>query len=106
MRAVLGQDLNDDEVDNAMTLLSTLTTVAGSSFPPENTTIRVDRIQLKFHPEIVKAQGVLITVMDGKDEKRKLFIPRPNLNNLQTAMEAMFFVLKNGHLMDDDDYEA
>lgn len=106
MRSVLAQDLNDDEIDNAMTLLSTLTTVAAEHFPPEHTVIRVHRVQLKFHPEIVKAQGVIVSVLKDGDEKRTLHIPRPNLSDLETAMDAMFFVLRNGHLMSDDDYEA
>lgn len=106
IRSVLEQDLEADEVGNALTLLSTLTTVASDNFPPGNTFIRVERHSIKFHPEIVRTRGVIISVIRDGEEKRTLHIPRPNLSHLETAMDAMFFVLKNGHLMDDDDYEA
>ncbi len=106
VRTVLAQDLNDDEIDNALSLLSTLTSIASTNFPPGQTFIKVDRRALKFNPDIVKARGVIISVLRDGDEKRTLHIPRNNLADLETAMDAMFFVLKNGHLMDDDDYEA
>lgn len=106
VRSVLAQDLNDDEIDNALSLLSTLTSIASANFPPSQTFIKVDRRALKFNPDIVKARGVIISVLRNGEEKRTLHIPRNNLADLETAMDAMFFVLKNGHLMDDDDYEA
>lgn len=106
MRSVLAQDLNDNEIDNALSLLGTLTTLASANFPPDCTFIKVERRSMKFNPDLVKARGVVISVIRDGDEKRTLHIPRNNLSDLETAMDAMFFVLKNGHLMDDDDYEA
>lgn len=106
MRSVLSQDLNDNEISNALSLLDTLTSMASANFPPSNTFIKVERRAMKFNPDVIKARGVVISVIRDGEEKRTLHIPRNNLTDLETAMDAMFFVLKNGHLMDDDDYEA
>lgn len=106
MRSVLEQDLSPIEVDNSLTILSTLLSVSPGYFPPGRTFIRIDRQSLKFHPEIVRTRGIRIVVFKDGEEQRTMYIPRHNLTDLETAMDAMFFVLKNGHLMSEDDYEA
>lgn len=102
MRAILEEELTEHETDNALTLLTTLTTLAPELFPHEETFVRVAKTRLKFHEEIVRVRGIQLYTTHGPDNlERAIFIPRTSLTSLKTAMSTLFAVLGQGYSLGD-----
>lgn len=102
MRTILEQDLTEHETDNALTLLTTLTTLAEDDFPHEKTFIRVSKTRLKFHEEIVRVRGIQIFTTHGEEnDLRGVYIPRGDLKTIKTAMTSLFEALGKGYTLKD-----
>ena len=101
MRVVLEQDLSPDQTDNALTLLTTLTSLASPQFPHEKTFIRVNKTRLLFHPETVRVRGITLFTLKEDGTERAVSIPKDDLRNIKTAMASLFAILGDGLSLDD-----
>ncbi len=101
MRKILEQDLTEEQTDNALTLLTTLTTIAGDKFPHETSFIRVNKTRLKFHPEIVRVRGITLFTLKEDGTERTVTLHLNDLRNIKTAFDALFKSLGAGYSLDD-----
>ena len=101
MRKVLEQDLTDEQTDNALTLLTTLTTIAGDKFPHETTFVRVNKSKLLFHPEVVRVRGITLFTLKDDGTERLVSLQLNDLRTIQTSFNALFAALGEGYSLDD-----
>jgi hypothetical protein len=83
MRSVLIDELSDDEADNALTALSTLTSLFPGLFPFERTFARPDH-----NPTVRGPAGVRFVVFGDNGVERMVQIPREDLSSVAEAVEA------------------
>lgn len=83
IRSLLVEELSDDEADNAMTALSTLTSLFPSFFPFDRTFAL-----LHSHWGFSGPSGVRFVVYGEEGEERSVHIPRADLSSVAEAIEA------------------
>lgn len=87
MRKVLREEFSTSEADNALTALSTLTSLYPDLFPYDDSFVRPD------HQQGVKgAAGVRFEVYDDKGVVRFLRIPRHSLSTVKDAVDTVVAV--------------
>lgn len=88
MISVLVDEFSVDEADNALTALSTLTSLNPQLFPPERTFARPD------HQMGVKGPaGVRFVVYGEEGVERMIRLPRAALETLKAAIDSIYAVL-------------
>lgn len=83
MRNALIDELTPDEADNAMTALSTLTSLFPSFFPFDRTFVSTDH-----YPTLRGPSGVRFVVYGEEGQERTVHIPRADLSSVAEAIEA------------------
>ena len=101
IRKVLEQDLSKEHTDNALTLLTTLTTIAPDLFPHESTFVRVNKIRPNHKPDTVYVLGITIFTPTTKGEERSLTLQKGDLKTLPSSFDALFSTLGAGYSLDD-----
>lgn len=87
MRSVLVDEFTIDEADNALTALSTLTSLFPDQYPASRTYARPD------HQRGVKgAAGVRFVVYGEEGEERVLRVPRELLSTVQSAVGSVLTI--------------
>lgn len=84
IRSLLVEELSDDEADNAMTALSTLTSLFPSFFPFDRTFAL-----LHSHWGFSGPSGVRFVVFGEDGIERSVHIPRDDLFTVATAVDAV-----------------
>lgn len=88
MRSVLIDELSDDEADNALTALSTLTSLFPALFPFERTFARPDHQRGTDGPS-----GVRFVVFGDAGIERMVRIPRSDLCSVAEAVESVMILV-------------
>lgn len=94
MRSVLSDELHAYEVDNALTTLSSLTSLFPGLFPADRTYVRSDHETVHMRPS-----GVRFVVYSDTGIVRQIRLPRALLGDVATAIDAAG-VLVSGILYD------
>ena len=90
MRSVLSDELSDDEADNALTALTTLTTIHPELFPFERTFARPDH-----QKGVAGSSGVRFVVYGEEGEVRFLRVPRSDLTSISEAIDSVIALLRS-----------
>ena len=88
MRSVLIDELSDDEADNALTALSTLTSLFPALFPFDCTFARPDHQRGSNGPA-----GVRFEVFGPNGIERMVRIPRVDLSSVAEAVESVMILV-------------
>ena len=88
MRSVLIDELTDDEADNALTALSTLTSLYPQLFPFDRTFTRPDH-----YPSQAGASGVRFIVFGPEGIERMVRIPKQDLSSVAEAVESVLIIV-------------
>lgn len=88
MFSVLSDELTDNEADNALTALSTLTSLYPALFPSEHTFVRPDHQRGVDGPS-----GVRFVVFGEDGVVRMVRLPRQDLSSLTEAIETIMIMV-------------
>lgn len=88
MFSVLSDELTDDEADNALTALSTLTGLFPALFPAEHTFVRPDHQRGTDGPS-----GVRFVVFGDGGVVRMVRLPRQDLRSVAEAVETIMIMV-------------
>lgn len=88
MRSVLIDELSDDEADNALTALSTLTSLFPKLFPFDRTFARPDH-----YPSQPGVSGVRFVVFGPEGIERMVRIPKWDLSSVAEAVESVLITV-------------
>ena len=88
MRSVLIDELSDDEADNALTALSTLTSLFPALFPFDRTFARPDHQRGTDGPS-----GVRFVVFGSHGVERMVRVPRMDLSSVAEAIESVMILV-------------
>ncbi len=89
MRSVLTDELSDDETDNALSALTTLTIIHPSLFPHDRTFVRPDHQQGVDGPS-----GVRFVVYGDEGIERMLRLPRRDLTSISETIDRLVDLLR------------
>lgn len=82
MRSVLVDEFSPDETDNALTALSSITSLFSELFPPERTFVRPDHENRHLRPT-----GVRFIVYGDSGIVRQIRIPKSALSSISHAID-------------------
>lgn len=88
MRSVLIDELSDDEADNALTALTTLTSLFPALFPFDRTFARPDHQRGTDGPS-----GVRFVVFGEHGIERMVRVPRMDLSSVAEAVESVLLIV-------------